>query len=359
MYFDIDIAEQWSGAWTSLSDELSLAPFAPTSSALVTNGSIISITVNGIPDGAEVIPEAIDTVTGHQVWGALPAAYTGAMANDSHTFEFTLTSTIRQEVEESEFWFEVVTTGAVPGNTPSMTAIVDLNPLAPTTTKYPAFVYPSGTLTAEPNSPLTAVAFVGCQTDLLWPYVTNYNGGSAGGPLGNWDTAIEVANTTSDPFTQALGGAIPQDGSCTFYVYHAGTAAAARATPTTATPITFTTPVVLSGGDYAFMLSTTAAAGTVGGYAIAVCNFQNAVGYAGIVDNANGMGTWDAYANYLAYVVPNPYLEPRFEDGIIGEFAITPWSYFDCYDCGVKGAGASSHNARLPRNMHVVAPGTK
>ena len=362
VYFYVDIAEQWAGAWTALSDELSLAPFAPTASSLATNGSIISITVNGIPSGAEVIPEEIELVTGHQVWAALPAAYTGTMPNDSHTFEFTLTSTVRQEVEEDLFWFEVVTTGAVPGNSPGMTASVYLNPLAPSTTLYPAFVYPSGTLSAEPTSPLNAVAFVGCQTSLLWPYVTNYSGGTSGGPLGNWDTAMEIANTTSDPFGGLnFGGAIPQDGSCTFYVYNAGTAAAARATPTTATPITWTTPVVLSGGDYSFMLSTTPAATVVGGYAIAICNFQNAVGYAALVDNANGLGTWEAYSNYLAYVIPNPYLEPRWEDGIVGEFAITPWSYFDCYyGCGgVKGAGASSHNARVPLPHNMRLPGTK
>jgi hypothetical protein len=342
-----------------LSDELSLAPFAPTASSLATNGSIISITVNGIPEGAEVVPEGISKVTGSQVWGALPAAYTGTMPNDSHTFEFTLTSTIRQEVEESIFYFDVFTTGAVPGNSPGMTASVYLNPLAPTTKLYPAFVYPSGTLSAEPTSPLNAVAFVGCETDLLWPYVTNYNGGTTGGPLGNWDTAMEVANTTSDPFGGPnFGGAIPQDGSCTFYVYDAGTAAAARATPTTATPITFMTPVLLSGGDYAFMLSTTSAAGVVGGYAIAICNFQNAVGYAALVDNANGLGTWEAYSNYLAYVIPNPYLDYRWEDAIIGEFAITPLPYY-FYEGLPTSLGNSSHNTRVPLPHNMRPPGTK
>ena len=47
--FTINVAEQWSGAWTSLTDELVLAPYAPTASGLATNGSDISITLSGIP----------------------------------------------------------------------------------------------------------------------------------------------------------------------------------------------------------------------------------------------------------------------------------------------------------------------
>jgi len=353
--FTVTVTEQWAGAWTALSDELVLAPYAPTATNKVTNGSEISIEVSGIPNGATITPEAITKVSGSQTWAALPAAYTGTVPNDHTTFDFVLTTTLRQEVEASTFTFKVVTVGAVPANTPSMTASVTLNPMTPTTAaEYPAFTYPVGTLAEEPTYPLPALSFIGCQTNLLFPYVTNYTGGGTSAEA-NWDTAIGVSNTTSDPFnysspddgTPVPSGATPQDGSCTFYIYGAGTASAPRATPTTATPIIFTTPVVLSGGNYSFFLSWTKAAGFLGGYAIAVCNFQNAVGYEETVDNA-GIGNWEVMGSYLAYVIPNPYYEPRSYDAILGEFSI--WNWFGLsYDPGAVGAARGSQSRKLHR----------
>ena len=212
--------------------------------------------------------------------------------------------------------------------------------------EYPAYTHPNGTLLEEPTSPLTAATFVGSQTSLLWPYITNLNGGTAAGPLGNWDTAIEVANTTSDPFgRQDYGGAIPQDGSCTFYVYAAGTApagvSATSVATVTATPIAFTRNVILSGGVDFFFLSQTNAAGVGNGYMIATCNFLDGVGFAAVIDNANGLpGNWGIYASYLAYVIPNPNLVGRSFNAVTGEFAIAPWS-FQRFD----GAGANSSSS--------------
>jgi len=351
--FTVTVTEQWAGAWTALSDELVLAPYAPTANGDVTNGSDISITLSGIPLGATVTPAAPTNVHGGQVWGTFtPTSFTGAAANDTVTFDFPLTTTIRQEVESSTFSFTVVTAGAVPANSPSITASVTLDPMTPVSKTYPAFTYPVGPLAEEPNYPLAALSFIGCQTNLLFPYVTNYVGGGTL-QIANWDTAIQVANTTSDPFnynseyldgaSYIPAGATPQDGSCTFYVYAAGTASAPRATPTTATPITFSTPVVLSGGITAFMLSTTKAAGLPGGYAIAICNFQNAVGYAETVDNA-GIGDWGVMSSYLAYVIPNPYYEPRSYDAILGEFAI--WNFKGFLDPPPVGGGNNNNQYR-------------
>ena len=222
--------------------------------------------------------------------------------------------------------------------------------------EYPAYTDPKGTLLEEATSPLVAVNFVGSQTNLLWPCVTNYNGGTSAGPLGNWDTAIEVANTTSDPFGGPdYGGAIPQDGSCTFYVYAAGTApagvSATSMTPVTATPIAFTRNVILSGGVDFFFLSQTEAAGVGDGYMIATCNFLDGVGYAAVIDNANGLpGNWGIYATYLAYVIPTPNLVGRSFNAVTGEFAIAPWSF---HHFDGAGAGSSSSNlARQLRRLH-------
>jgi len=146
------------------------------------------------------------------------------------------------------------------------------------------------------------VAWPDCTTSLMYPYITNLTGGL--GLLGNWDTAIEVANGTSVPSTFHLASTyIPQNGACTFSFYSAGTSSTVG-TATAATPITYTTPVILSGGDFAFTLSMTPGKGIAGGYATAVCNFQHGAGYAAIANPVTSPAgpTWALYANYLALV---------------------------------------------------------
>jgi hypothetical protein len=96
------------------------------------------------------------------------------------------------------------------------------------------------------------------------------------------------------------------------------------------------------------MLSGTTAKGLGGGYAIAVCNFLNGTGYAEVVDNANGLGNWGVMGSYLAYVIPNPYIEPRWVDSIFGEFAISPWAYY--FDYGIGGSHRGSN--RVPQVLH-------
>jgi len=95
-----------------------------------------------------------------------------------------------------------------------------------------------------------------CQTDLLFPFVTNING---------FDTGIAIANTTTDPF-----GTSTQAGTCTLNFYGSGA------------PSAVTTPVVATGTDYANTASTIAPG--FQGYMIAVCNFQYAHGFAFVSD---------------------------------------------------------------------------
>jgi len=56
------------------------------------------------------------------------------------------------------------------------------------------------------------------------------------------------------------------------------------------------------------------------------------------VDNANGLGNWGVMGSYLAYVIPNPFEEPRWIDDIFGEFAISPWAYYYTGSPLVRGA---------------------
>jgi len=350
--FELNVQEQWAGAWTSLSDELYLAHYAPTASLTPTNGSDISITFTGIPLGVTVAPgtdvyPAVVTSQGTVEWGVYaPLAYTGVKANDTVTFDYPILGTLRPEVEAANFYFTVYTTGPIALQSPPMQASITLDPTTPTGIPlYPAFTYPNGPLLEEPYYPLTVVDFIGCQTNLLFPYVTNYT--SSAGTLGNWDTGIVVSNTSSDPYTPDFGGAVPTAGSCAFSVYASTTGSL---TPSAdALPVaTFNTPAVYTGGIDAFMLSSTTAKGLPGGYAIAVCNFLNGTGYAQVVDNANGLGNWGVMGAYLAYVIPNPFEEPRWLDSIFGEFAISPWAYYYTESPLVRGGSRSLPKLRAP-----------
>jgi hypothetical protein len=189
-----------------------------------------------------------------------------------------------------------------------MAISVQLAPPPSTTSPvYPAFSYPVFGLAEEtPGTPIPEEVFIDCITPLLFPYITDaYTPGV--GPLGSWDTAMEVANMTSVPFPTTSGlYTLPQNGACTFSFYSAGTSTTVG-TAKEAVPVTWTTPVILSGGNYAFMLSATPAAGLTGGYAVAVCDFLNGGGYAELVDNANGLGNWQVMAGYLAEVYYQPF----------------------------------------------------
>ena len=359
--FEIVVAEQWAGAWTSLSDELLLAPYAPTASLSPTNGSDISVTITGIPLGVTVTPIGLPVdVLGTAIWGtnSTLVPYTGVMANDMYTFDYPLLGTIRDEIESADFTFQVSTSGPIPLQSPPMVATVYLNPQTPT--RYiPGFTYPNGPLASEPT-PQVVVVFFGCQTNLLFPYVTNYT--SSGGANGNWDTGLVVSNTSSDPYGPPVAlpdgvltspgyGGIPTAGTCTFWVYDSTTGSL---TPTAdASPVaTFITPPVYTGGIAAFNLSSIPTAkGLPGGYAIAQCNFLNGTGYAALFDNA-GLGNYGVMGSYLAYVIPNPFVEPRWIDSLFGEFAISPWAYY--YDSPIlgnivrRGGGAKGHQLRAP-----------
>jgi hypothetical protein len=109
-----------------------------------------------------------------------------------------------------------------------------------------------------------------CSTDLLFPFVTNENG---------FETGISIANTTSDPF-----GTATQNGSC--YIQFYGDNAPASNTTTTApcTSAGACTGAINTGKVFANTLSGILGTGSFQGYAIAVCNFQLAHGFAFISD---------------------------------------------------------------------------
>jgi len=121
-----------------------------------------------------------------------------------------------------------------------------------------------------------------CQTLLLYPYVTNVSG---------FDTGIAIANTSVDPI-----GTSAQSGTCNLTFYD-GTGK----TPAVAVKITdFANATTTNSGTvYANLLSTLAPGFT--GYAMALCNFQYAHGFAFISD----LGARNLAMGYLALVVNN------------------------------------------------------
>jgi len=108
-----------------------------------------------------------------------------------------------------------------------------------------------------------------CQTDLLFPFVTNEAG---------FETGLAIANTTTDPF-----GTTAQNGACAMSFYGDNTVA---------TNATTTAPCLTAGACSGTISSgkvyTNTVSGVVGsafqGYMIAVCNFQFAHGFAFVSD---------------------------------------------------------------------------
>jgi len=199
----------------------------------------------------------------------------------------------------------------------------------PVNTKATTYIPSFSGVSELPLPGLSVVDFSDCQTNLLFPYINAFQApGSA--PFSHFGTGIDIANTTWDPWNATFdtgnlypdehkGSAVPQSGSCTFYFYPAGE---------TATQV-FTTPTISAGGSYAFDVATAApkfAANT--GYAIAVCGFQNAYGFAEIYDNfgaAVGYNSPGATLGYLAYIIPDPAFYHRSPAGdALGESAIAP-----------------------------------
>jgi hypothetical protein len=141
-------------------------------------------------------------------------------------------------------------------------------------------------------------------TYLLFPYVNTYMGG--GTAFSRFGTGIDFANTTMDPFgsnpATAKGSATPQSGSCTVYFYPANTSVGVQ---------TYTTPPMPSGGSFAFDVGSSVPgfAGNTG-YAIAICGFTNAYGFAEIYDNY-GIGNPTATTSYQANIMADPALYPR------------------------------------------------
>jgi hypothetical protein len=320
--FCLNVDEEFAHALTTESYETNLDPDA-------TNGTSVDITLTGIPAGmgveyeyttpCSVLP-AIDPSSCNNV----PTGYTGTLTVGLSSAGCTpnpLLGTVKCVFdvltddsgmpENVNICFRFWSRGQLPPGLPEIYADVSKDPNPPST-GIPSF-------NPDPQLPLpglSVVDFSDCYTFLLFPYVTDTY---------NYDTGLTVSNTTLDPFNIPMapnpldlqpqygkGSAVPQTGPCQFYIYSNG------AYPWAAT---FATAPIMPGASESFYL--TGAAPGVNGYAIAVCQFQNAHGQATIQYNISAGSGFET--GYLADVLPDPQWYHRSPAGKgIGETAIAP-----------------------------------
>jgi hypothetical protein len=154
----------------------------------------------------------------------------------------------------------VASSGAVPAPAGAITATVSFAPIG-ASSNVPNFVSGSSTTTVNGSN------FTACNTTLLFPFVTNQLG---------FDTGIAISNTSSDLLALKNGAPInsvnAQSGTCSLNFFGDNAPADAVVTSSVAT-----------GKTYAAAASTLAPG--FQGYAIAVCNFQYAHGFAYVVYN--------------------------------------------------------------------------
>ncbi len=126
-----------------------------------------------------------------------------------------------------------------------------------------------------------------CQTNLLWPFVTNQAG---------FDTGMVISNTSRDPYATSL-----QAGACTIHYYGGtpGGGAAPAAQTSSSIPAGEQAVWTLSGGGNFGIAATPG----FQGYVIARCNFQFAHGYAFISD----LGATRLAQGYLALVLDSQW----------------------------------------------------
>ncbi|MCO5352662.1 MAG: hypothetical protein M9913_17500 [Bryobacteraceae bacterium] len=170
--------------------------------------------------------------------------------------------------------------GAISGLTFTVNVTYGSNPLpglgtatvtgnyAPTTTVFTASsTAPVPRFVDNPQS-ATTFTINPCQTNILYPFVSNQAG---------FDTGLVVSNTSLDPY-----GTVPQRGPCNVY-YYGATAGGGAA------PATQTSGTVNEGTQLVFTLSSggnlnIAATPGFQGYIIIRCNFQYGHGFAFVSD---------------------------------------------------------------------------
>jgi hypothetical protein len=251
-----------------------IIPSVPVTASSTAERGALGGNINRYPAGAAqgLIEVPLVSGAGSFVWEVF-----GQDPNSIDTVSFAVSPAFRSTNNPG------AGTMSVNGSFAPISSVNTMNSLAP----IPRF--------ADQSTAVTAASLNTCQTNLLFPFVSNQAG---------FDTGVAIANTTADPYGTAV-----QSGNCELNYYGATTGGgAAPSKQTTTTP--------LQGGQTAtFTLSsggTNGIAATPGfqGYMIAICNFRYAHGFAFVSD----VGAQRLSHGYLALVLdPGPRL------GLFGE----------------------------------------
>jgi hypothetical protein len=292
------LAEGFASAWrTNTQVSVTGAPIGL--------GTTVRLTVSGLPNGitatiTAISPQGPTTVVFVSPAGAASGTQSAALDNTNAgvsnvTFlQFTGTSLSTLESVQLDITLGGVPTGTIAAGTITLTATMAPigNALAANGT--PTQTAPNNTPSGYPRfaqadvGPLTVGTIASANTTALIPYVVR---------VGAYDTGIAIANTTSDPFTPATGGATKANGTLIVTLFP-------RTATGADTPITITTSstvrpgvglatdgTLVAGGVWTALLSDLlTAAGKTGdffGYVFVQANFLNAHGAAYIF---NGTG---------------------------------------------------------------------
>jgi hypothetical protein len=311
--YTVKITENNNQAFSSLTDEANYGG-APGG----TVDSLFTITFANVPVGVTIsltdftgstasvtgLLQLSATETGGTSVAAGPITFDGTVASPgvtaggpvsatsksgSQTLVFTIDVTQTATTGSNEVilaTFDASTAGTIALGSATVNAAVALTSAA-TATQAPQFT----TNTQATGGPVFGVS--DCVTNLLFPWIV------VDAPGGTYDTGMAIANTTADVFASTGGGAAAQSGTCTLTGF----------SMTDGSTVSTTTPTIVSGGTGAMVLSSVPAFAGFRGYVIAVCNFQDAHGFAFITqDNATPIGTSQGY---LGLVIPNPALSSR------------------------------------------------
>ncbi|MGD0009212.1 MAG: hypothetical protein ABSE93_11800 [Terriglobia bacterium] len=365
--FAINVAENFPEALTSESYE-GTADGGSASPGYVTNGSDFIVTFSNVPAGVGIALEDIwpcsdldsgnplqcNTATAYGSLDVYPfAPYSGEGTATASTVSFIFFVTSMDNygatgmLENVSLSFKIWSHGPLPAGQLPMAVNVQYAPTISSPLLIPYF-----TGVNELAHGLTVVNFYDCVTNLLFPYINTI---TTGGTIAfsNFGTGIAIANTTMDPFGLSAanptvkGSAIPENGSCTLYLYPNDLSGVVAVTTNTIPAGGTTVFDVAAAASYpAFTVAPTAFKNKQG-YGIAICDFENAYGYAEIYDNYGITAPPTATLAYLAYIIPNPGLYPRSPAGDgLGASAIAPYSINKMIEkillYGTRGGGCNS-----------------
>jgi hypothetical protein len=290
------------------------------SGSAVSNGTVIRLTFNGVPNGVTLALTANAGDTSNNKAVSLSntsitatstttlISFTGSGSGAGGAPSLTATDSVEIQMALTANSTAAVTTPGTVSVTATLSPIgTALNNDTSTALGLPTSVGGYPTFVQLDVGPVTVVNIVAASTTLLIPLIEK---------VGGFDTGISVANTNSDPFGTGGGVATPSAGTIRFDFFPstatgAGTACflqtSATARPGTGIASDGTIP---SGGTYLVLLSqllpvSNCAAGDFFGYVFITANFLNAHGTATISD----FRTFSLATSVL--VLPPPSTSPR------------------------------------------------